>query len=505
MKLRTPLKVTILLLIGAVTLFSVAPFAQGSPTAQLDPTAQEATINALVEDRFNQTMQAMNPAQTATAEANATLNFQATVDAVFAQRMTATAEAPLTAQATATEVPAGGVRIRFRAVEDASDEQLEAATRIIEQRLDAMNIPANVEFDDEHEEIHIRVAAQYEDAVIEVVMEPGLLEFVDFSGLGARLNEFVGGKLVTTAGEDAREEADADRDEDAMENPLTEDPFETVVTGDNIENAAASLSLDGVTWQVQFQFDDEGGERMTEFSREHIGEPLAIVLNGRVLSIPVIQAEFGMGGGLISGLSESDAKQVELALNDGALPARLRVRDVRRIDDGFPAQVVGNATRTMTPTPAASPTFDPRPTATTGEIQVAEEVFEGGRMFWVEPTQQIWVMIIEGEGRGTWGVYEDTFVEGEPEFDPSLLPPDGMYQPERGFGKLWRENEEIRDALGWAVTPEFGYTSRYEYHPGGEVVNGQFVPAPGYHVLFTLYGEAIRFNEADGTWSFASN
>jgi len=36
--------------------------------------------------------------------------------------------------------------------------------------------------------------------------------------------------------------------------------------------------------------------------------------------------------------------------------------------------------------------------------------------------------------------------------------------------------------------------------PGGEIVNGQFVPGPGYHVLFSLYGEAFRFNEADNTW-----
>jgi hypothetical protein len=71
-----------------------------------------------------------------------------------------------------------------------------------------------------------------------------------------------------------------------------------------------------------------------------------------------------------------------------------------------------------------------------------------------------------------------------------------MYQPERGFGKLWRTNQEVRDALGWGVTPEFGYISNYEYHPGGTVD----ALAPGYHILFSLYQERFRFNETDGTW-----
>ena len=126
-------------------------------------------------------------------------------------------------------------------------------------------------------------------------------------------------------------------------------------------------------------------------------------------------------------------------------------------------------------------------------------------MFWVQPGNQIWVMLVTGEGSGEWRVYDDTFVEEETaESDPELTPPAGFEQPRRGFGKLWRENPELREALGWAITPEFGYVTRYEYHPGvptGEVdAQGTPVPVPGYHILFSLYEEAFRFNEADQTW-----
>lgn len=168
---------------------------------------------------------------------------------------------------------------------------------------------------------------------------------------------------------------------------------------------------------------------------------------------------------------------------------------------GSTATAAETATSVPSAAPDLTPTSDPMPTPVMNRIQVAEQVFEHGRMFWVQPREQIWVMIESGPGQGTWQVYEDTFNEGDAETDPTIIPPDGMFQPERGFGKLWRDTQAVRDALGWAVTPEFGYVSNYEYHHGGTVnTANEYVPGPGYHVLFSLYDEQFRFNEADGTW-----
>lgn len=160
-----------------------------------------------------------------------------------------------------------------------------------------------------------------------------------------------------------------------------------------------------------------------------------------------------------------------------------------------PSVTLDPSTPTRTPLP---PNF---PTPVFADIQVAEQLFEGGRMFWLQPTSEIWVLVVTAEGRGTWTVYQDTYVDGDPANDPSLTPPEGRLQPERGFGKLWREASAVREQLGWAVTPEFGYVSRYEYHAGGSVdAAGVYTPGPGYHVVYSLYGEQFRFNEADGTW-----
>jgi hypothetical protein len=165
---------------------------------------------------------------------------------------------------------------------------------------------------------------------------------------------------------------------------------------------------------------------------------------------------------------------------------------------------------TLTPKPGATPRPAIFPTDTLAQVQIVEEVFEHGRMFWISHNRQIWVMVdnpaVMANG-GDWYCYNDTFQDGEPETDPSLVPPDDLIQPKRGFGKVWRTVPGLRDSLGWGTTPEFDLLSNYTYIAGGYVQDGQYYPGPGEHRLTTLYGDSISFFEQEirgdcvgGTW-----
>jgi hypothetical protein len=164
---------------------------------------------------------------------------------------------------------------------------------------------------------------------------------------------------------------------------------------------------------------------------------------------------------------------------------------------------------TATLRPGATPRPEGFPTDTRADVQIVEQVFEHGRMFWIRHNRQIWVMVENpaGSDGGDWFCYNDSFQEGEPETDPALVPPDDLIQPKRGFGKLWRTQPGLRDSLGWAVTPEFDLISYYTYLAGGYMEGGQYVPGPGEHRLTTLYGDSIAFFERElrgdclgGTW-----
>jgi hypothetical protein len=82
--------------------------------------------------------------------------------------------------------------------------------------------------------------------------------------------------------------------------------------------------------------------------------------------------------------------------------------------------------------------------------QAADQSFEHGRMIWVQAQDSIYVIYNDG----SWERYADTFEDGMVERNPAIVPPGGKLQPERGFGKIWREQPQVRERIGWALAPE---------------------------------------------------
>ncbi len=483
----------------------------GDALSQSNPTAQQQTIDAAIGQLFTQTAEAqMQAGTTLTVEAafqqaqTATAGFPLTVQAGFDRALTATAEAAQSPTATATPIVRSLNRVTLTpGLETYDQDDLVEAAAVIEARLMALGIPeVTVEIQADDSLLVTYPDGEYEQDVLTTMVQPGLLEFVDMSGLSDQVAELVGQKIWTSEQAVTYERWDIGTpvptgEPTPQSQPETGEPFQTVITGAGIERAFAGVSPQPGEWVVTFELTPEGGAILGEFTETHIGESMAIVLDGVVLSAPLIQARLDSEGVVSGGFTQEQAEQLALQLNSGALPIPLVVAQSEFVEvTGTPAAVIPTIPSGGTPTPLPT-NF---PTATTAEINVAEQVFEGGRMLWIQPTDQIWVLVVTSEGEGTWTVYDDTFEEGDVERDPTITPPQGLYQPERGFGKLWRETPEVREALGWAVTPEFGYVSPYAYHPGGEVVDGEYVPGPGYHVLYSLYGEQFRFNESDGTW-----
>jgi len=96
----------------------------------------------------------------------------------------------------------------------------------------------------------------------------------------------------------------------------------------------------------------------------------------------------------------------------------------------------------------------------------AEQPFENGRMIWLAQVPYndsvIENVIFVLYDDGTANRFQDTWTSVEPESDPALVPPAGLYRPIRGFGKLWRENAGVRERLGWATAPERGFEGAFQ-------------------------------------------
>jgi hypothetical protein len=88
----------------------------------------------------------------------------------------------------------------------------------------------------------------------------------------------------------------------------------------------------------------------------------------------------------------------------------------------------------------------------------AEQHFENGVMVWVGAEDRIYVLYFD-DPLPKWIAFVDEWEEGQPEYDPALVPPDGLRQPVRGFGLIWREQPGVRERLGWAIDREAGYAT----------------------------------------------
>lgn len=97
--------------------------------------------------------------------------------------------------------------------------------------------------------------------------------------------------------------------------------------------------------------------------------------------------------------------------------------------------------------------------------------FEQGEMIWINlraGEAVIYVIMYESDNTLSYRKFSDTWREGEP-IDSGLTAPEGMYEPRRGFGKIWRENEDIRKALGWAIELEKASSFTYQIFERGEI------------------------------------
>lgn len=99
-------------------------------------------------------------------------------------------------------------------------------------------------------------------------------------------------------------------------------------------------------------------------------------------------------------------------------------------------------------------------------VSAAWQPFQHGQMLWREDSKVIYIL---GPGH-TWSFTGDPWREGDPSEDPAFVPPEtGLYQPVRGFGQVWRERTDIRDALGWGLAEEDGFEALIQEFDNAQV------------------------------------
>ena len=120
------------------------------------------------------------------------------------------------------------------------------------------------------------------------------------------------------------------------------------VSGDMVQTASAEPNPDGAGFQINFAFDSRGARRFAEYTRNNVGSVFAIVLDGEIISAPVIQTPITQGSGRITGnFSAIEAAETALLIRSGALPAELTTLEQRSISATLGADSVRAGTMAL--------------------------------------------------------------------------------------------------------------------------------------------------------------
>lgn len=182
--------------------------------------------------------------------------------------------------------------------------------------------------------IVVEVAAEADIvAVTRQVTRVGLLEIVDSRGqtllVGTLVSTSLGGpEAVLSPADYAGEDVD-----DAA--------YETIVGADDIQDAYVELDQFGMS-TARVELTESAGDRLYEFTGANIGRPLAIVLDKRVISTPIIQ-EAVSAQVVISGLfTEEEVAELVASLSSEPLPVQFEIVAVDGTPVPFDGRPVGD-------------------------------------------------------------------------------------------------------------------------------------------------------------------
>ena len=118
------------------------------------------------------------------------------------------------------------------------------------------------------------------------------------------------------------------------ENNLDEDLVSKriILSGDNLLDSQPRMNNQTNETVVSFTLDRVGAKRFGKATSKNVGRQLAIVLDGKIISAPVIQDSIVSGSGQISGgFTFQSATDLALLLRSGALPAPLNIIEERTV------------------------------------------------------------------------------------------------------------------------------------------------------------------------------
>jgi len=119
----------------------------------------------------------------------------------------------------------------------------------------------------------------------------------------------------------------------------------SAVAGHDLREARVGRNSQTGSPEVNFFLTAEGGRRFSNFTGQHVGDYLAVVLDNKVMEVAVIKSEIGDSGVIEGRFTDQQAKDLALILNSGALPAGIKYLEERTVGPSLGADSIRSGVR----------------------------------------------------------------------------------------------------------------------------------------------------------------
>jgi len=114
-----------------------------------------------------------------------------------------------------------------------------------------------------------------------------------------------------------------------------------IITGRDLRNAVATPSTDNPgSYEVNFTLSTDAARRFGPFTEQNVGRAMAIVLDRKVVSAPVIQSRIEDSGRITGRFGQQESNDLALVLRAGALPASIRYLEERTVGPSLGADSI---------------------------------------------------------------------------------------------------------------------------------------------------------------------
>lgn len=106
----------------------------------------------------------------------------------------------------------------------------------------------------------------------------------------------------------------------------------TLLTGTDLKDAQPAMNQQNNSAVVNLEFSDEGAEKFADATLKNVGRTISILLDGEVLTDPVVREPIMGGRAEISGQRDlEEAQRLAVLLRSGALPVKVNIIETRTV------------------------------------------------------------------------------------------------------------------------------------------------------------------------------